>query len=130
MLLGNCISGNIVTLQRLYNAFDEKMMEYEGMLALGGTPYQSAFPFLRSALKQSLAPILASMTSTGLVTLPAMMTGQILSGSDPMLAIKYQLIILVAIFVMLSVSVTTSLLLCINKSITHTGMVTIAIERK
>ncbi|MEC4728072.1 ABC transporter permease [Shewanella sp. D64] len=130
MLLGNSLSGNIVALQRLFTAFDEKKMEYEGVLALGGQPYQAAFPFLQSALSQSLAPILASMTSMGLVTLPGMMTGQILGGSDPMLAVKYQLIILVAIFVTLSVSVTSSLILSINRSITHTGLVTIGIGKK
>lgn len=125
MLLGNSLSGNIVALQRLFNALDEKKMEYEGILALGGTPYQGAFPFLQSALSQSLAPILASMTSMGLVTLPGMMTGQILGGSDPMLAVKYQLIILVAIFVTLTVSVTISLTLSIKKSITDTGLIKI-----
>jgi putative ABC transport system permease protein len=125
MLLGNSLSGNIVALQRLFTAFDEKKMEYEGALALGAQPYQAAFPFLQSALSQSLAPILASMTSMGLVTLPGMMTGQILGGSDPMLAVKYQLIILVAIFVALSLSVTTSLILSIKRSITHTGFIKI-----
>ncbi|MFT5235133.1 MAG: ABC-type iron transport system FetAB permease component [Shewanella sp.] len=96
----------------------------------GAQPYQAAFPFLQSALSQSVAPILASMTSMGLVTLLGMMTGQILGGSDPMLAVKYQLIILVAIFVALSVSVTGSLILSINRCITHTGLVTIRIDIK
>ncbi|WP_299795287.1 ABC transporter permease [uncultured Shewanella sp.] len=130
MLLGNCLSGNIVALQRLFSAFEEKRMEYEGVLALGGRPYQAAYPFVQSALKQSLAPILASMTTTGLVTLPGMMTGQILGGSDPMIAIKYQLVILVAIFVMLSVSVTISLVLSVRASIETTGFIKIHINKK
>ncbi|ABV38433.1 putative ABC transport system permease protein [Shewanella sediminis HAW-EB3] len=129
MLLGNSLSGNIVALQRLFSAFEEKRMEYEGVLALGGKPNQAAYPFVQSALKQSLAPILASMTTTGLVTLPGMMTGQILGGSDPMVAIKYQLVILVAIFVMLSVSVTISLVLSVRSSIEPTGFIKIRINK-
>ncbi|AQS40076.1 ABC-type uncharacterized transport system, permease component [Shewanella psychrophila] len=125
MLLGNCLSGNIVALQRLFSAFEEKRDQYEGALALGVTPYQAAFPFVQSALKQSFAPILASMTTTGLVTLPGMMTGQILGGSDPMVAIKYQLVILVAIFVMLTISVTLSLILTIRTCIEPTGLIKI-----
>lgn len=129
MLLGNSLSGNIVALQRLFTAFEEKRMEYEGVLALGGKPNQAAYPFVQSALKQSLAPILASMTTTGLVTLPGMMTGQILGGTDPMVAIKYQLVILVAIFVMLSVSVTISLVLSVRSSIEPTGFIKIHINK-
>lgn len=129
MLLGNCLSGNIVALQRLFSAFDEKKDQYEGALALGVTPYQAAFPFMQSALKQSFAPILASMTTTGLVTLPGMMTGQILGGSDPMVAIKYQLIILVAIFVMLTISVTLSLILTIKTCIEPSGFIGVTIKK-
>ncbi|MPY23691.1 ABC transporter permease [Shewanella sp. YLB-07] len=130
MLLGNCLSGNIVALQRLFSAFEEQKDQYEGALALGVTPYQAAFPFMQSALKQSLAPILASMTTTGLVTLPGMMTGQILGGSDPMVAIKYQLVILVAIFVMLTVSVTLSLILSIRSCIEPSGLIRVVIRKK
>ena len=130
MLLGNCLSGNIVALQRLFSAFEEQKDQYEGALALGVTPYQAAFPFMQSALKQSLAPILASMTTTGLVTLPGMMTGQILGGSDPMVAIKYQLVILVAIFVMLTVSVTLSLILSIRSCIEPSRLIRVVIRKK
>ncbi|WDE00162.1 ABC transporter permease [Thalassomonas actiniarum] len=123
MLLGNSLSGNIVALQRLFTAFKDKNDEYEGALALGATPPQASLPFVQSAMQQAFAPILASMATTGLVTLPGMMTGQILGGVDPITAIKYQLVILVAIFVMLSISVTTSLYLGIRTSITPTGLV-------
>jgi len=123
MLLGNSLSGNIVALQRLFTAFKDKKGEYEGALALGATPAQASLPFVQSAMQQAFAPILASMTTTGLVTLPGMMTGQILGGVDPLTAIKYQLVILVAIFVMLSISVTASLYLGIRTSIASTGLV-------
>ncbi|MCL1093483.1 ABC transporter permease [Shewanella kaireitica] len=123
MLLGNCLSGNIVALQRLFGAFEDRKPEYEGALALGASSYQAALPFIRSAMQQSFAPILASMATTGLVTLPGMMTGQILGGVDPLIAIKYQIVILVAIFVTLTVSVSSSLLLSIKTAVTVNGRV-------
>ncbi|MFT5790180.1 MAG: putative ABC transport system permease protein [Shewanella sp.] len=123
MLLGNCLSGNIVALQRLFGAFEDRKAEYEGSLALGATSYQAARPFVQSAMQQSFAPILASMATTGLVTLPGMMTGQILGGVDPLIAIKYQIVILVAIFVTLTVSVSSSLLFSIKTAVTINGRV-------
>jgi len=129
MLLGNSLSGNIVALTRLFTAFNDNKGQYDGALALGATPVQATMPFVQSALQQSLAPILASMTATGLVTLPGMMTGQILGGTDPMVAIKYQLVILVAIFVMLSVSVVTTLVLATRYAINRSGRILIEISR-
>ena len=123
MSVGNCLSGNIVALQRLFGAFEDRKAEYEGALALGASSYQAALPFIRSAMQQSFAPILASMATTGLVTLPGMMTGQILGGVDPLIAIKYQIDILVAIFVTLTVSVSSSLLLSIKTAVTVNGRV-------
>lgn len=128
MLLGNSLSGNIVALQHLFNAFKDKLSEYEGALALGASPKQASFMFVQAALRQSLAPLLTAMTTTGLVTLPGMMTGQILSGSDPMVAIKYQLVIMIAIFVMLTVSVAVSLTLAIRYGLHSSGKVLIAQE--
>ncbi|EKM31643.1 hypothetical protein VCHENC02_2736, partial [Vibrio harveyi] len=109
MLLGNSLSSNIVALQNLFTAFEQRKSEYEAAISLGAAPRYASFPFLQEALRKSLAPILASMATTGLVTLPGMMTGQILGGASPMVAIKYQLVIMLAIFVMLSVSVAITL---------------------
>ncbi len=125
MLLGNSLAGNIVALQNLFTAFDERKAEYEGALSLGASPAFASAPFVKAAMQKALAPILASMSTTGLVTLPGMMTGQILGGTSPIIAIKYQLLILIAIFVMLTVSVTISLQLCLRKSITKEGRVRI-----
>ncbi|WP_144212417.1 ABC transporter permease [Shewanella donghaensis] len=121
MLLGNCLSGNIIALQRLFDAFEQQQHQYQGALALGASPKQSAEPFARTALQQSFAPILASMTTTGLVSLPGMMTGQILGGIDPIIAVKYQIVILVAIFTTLTISVTASISLTLKKLLNHSG---------
>ncbi len=121
MLLGNSLSGNILALQRLFSALEEKQEEYQGRLALGARPWQAAFPFLQNALQQALAPSIAAMSTMGLVTLPGMMTGQILGGSDPLVAVKYQLVIMLAILVMLSLSVACALSLALRHSLDHSG---------
>jgi putative ABC transport system permease protein len=123
MLLGNSLSGNIVALQNLYGAFEQRKTEYEAAISLGASPRYASTPFIREAMQKALAPILASMATTGIVTLPGMMTGQILGGTSPIIAIKYQMIILIAIFVMMSISITLSLQLSLKSSITKEGQV-------
>ncbi|WP_432455654.1 MULTISPECIES: ABC transporter permease [unclassified Agarivorans] len=125
MLLGNSLSGNIIALQRLFNRLSEAKQEYYGYLALGANRSQATQSFVQSAMQQSFAPLLASMSTVGIVTLPGMMTGQILAGSDPLVAVKYQLVILIAILVMLSISVSTTLSLSIRTTISPCGRVNI-----
>ena len=130
MLLGNSLSSNIVALQNLFTAFEQRKSEYEAAISLGASPKYASFPFLQEALRKSLAPILASMATTGLVTLPGMMTGQILGGASPMVAIKYQLIIMLAIFVMLSVSVTITLEMTLSCVQTKEGRIKVKFVNK
>ncbi|WP_194435432.1 ABC transporter permease [Vibrio fluminensis] len=130
MLLGNCLSGNIVALQNVFTSLEQRRAEYEGAISLGASPRYATLPFIREALQKSLAPSLASMSTTGLVTLPGMMTGQILGGASPLIAIKYQLMIMVAIFVMLSVSIAITLSLCIKNCILPNGRVLVSMSNK
>ncbi|CAM3585789.1 hypothetical protein VA7868_04318 [Vibrio aerogenes CECT 7868] len=108
MLMGNSLSGNIIVLQNLFTAFEERKDEYEAAISLGASPRYAARPFIKSAMQKASAPILASMTTIGLVTLPGMMTGQILGGTSPIIAIKYQFVMMIAIFVVLNLSMVFS----------------------
>ncbi|EAS40938.1 ABC transporter permease [Photobacterium profundum] len=109
MLLGNCLTANVLALERWHSSLRDKQNEYQFYLTLGApNPVQ---PFIRTAVKAALAPQLASMTTLGIVSLPGMMTGQILGGTEPLLAVKYQLVIMVAIFIAGVLSVTTCLAL-------------------
>ncbi|MFA0439300.1 ABC transporter permease [Vibrio sp. 10N.286.49.C2] len=121
MLLGNSISGNIVALQNFFGALQDRWAEYEAAISLGASVSIATLPFVRVALQKSLAPILATMATTGLVSLPGMMTGQILGGANPLVAIKYQLLIMLAIFVMMTVSITINLNLIIRRNFTSSG---------
>jgi len=60
-----------------------------------GTPYVEA---RRIALQASLIPIINSLFAVGLVSLPGMMTGQILSGISPLVAAKYQIVVMTMLF--------------------------------
>lgn len=130
MLLGNSLSSNIVALQNLFNALEQRRSEYEAALSLGASPGYACAPFMREAMQKALAPILATMTTTGLVTLPGMMTGQILGGASPMLAIKYQLIIFLAIFVMMSISLAITLQLTLRHTVSKEGKIRIKFIEK
>jgi Uncharacterised protein family (UPF0014) len=61
---------------------------------LGGTRYQALLPVLRDALRSGFMPTINGMAAIGLVSLPGMMTGQILAGVEPIDAVKYQLLIM------------------------------------
>lgn len=98
MVLGNCLRSNVIGINDFYYSLKEQKERYQFYLACGATRHEALFPFFQRALKRSANPTLATMATIGLVSLPGMMTGQILSGSSPMTAIKYQIMIMLAIF--------------------------------
>ncbi len=98
LMLGNTLKSNIVTMKSFYNSVDSDEKQYHYRLAMGATKNEALLPYLRNSLKISLAPNLATMATVGIVSLPGMMTGQILGGSPPGLAVKYQVMVMVAIF--------------------------------
>jgi putative ABC transport system permease protein len=94
MLLGNTMTGVAVALDNLTRQTLEKRHEIEARLALGQMASEAIGDIRRDALRTGLIPIVNAMTTAGIVSLPGMMTGQILAGSPPMEAAKYQLLIL------------------------------------
>lgn len=98
MVLGNCLRSNVIGINAFYYSLAEQKERYQFYLACGATRQEALQSFISEALQKSANPTLASMATIGLVSLPGMMTGQILSGSSPMIAIKYQIMIMVAIF--------------------------------
>jgi putative ABC transport system permease protein len=94
MILGNTMTGIGLGLDVLTNGLVRERAAVEACLALGGTRYQAVLPVLRDALRSGFMPIINSMAAVGLVSLPGMMTGQILAGIEPIDAVKYQLLIM------------------------------------
>jgi putative ABC transport system permease protein len=97
MLLGNTMNGIAIGMDRLTtSAWDQRTL-IEGRLMLGQT-WQQAIESLRSeSIRSGLIPIVNAMMAAGLVSLPGMMTGQILGGNPPMEAVKYQILIMLLI---------------------------------
>jgi putative ABC transport system permease protein len=93
MILGNTMTGVALGLQSLTAGAVSNRGAIEAQLALGATRTEALRRTARGALRVALIPIINSMSATGLVALPGMMTGQILSGIEPMEAVKYQLLI-------------------------------------
>jgi len=98
MLLGNSLKNVIIALDAYFKRIDEEETSYRWQLADGATRSEALLPFMRYALRRAFNPLIATTAIMGLISLPGMMTGQILGGSDPMVAVKYQIMILVVIF--------------------------------
>ena len=94
MVLGNSLTGISLALDHLLESLDRDRDAVETELALGATRWEAARGPVSAAVKRGMVPILNSMTVVGIVSLPGMMTGQILAGSDPMEAVGYQLVVM------------------------------------
>ncbi|MGI9464638.1 MAG: ABC transporter permease, partial [Aestuariivirgaceae bacterium] len=94
MILGNTMTGVSLGLDTLNSAVHRERVAIEAQLLLGMTRTEATAPFVRRALRSGFMPIINAMAATGVVSLPGMMTGQILSGVEPTEAVKYQLLIM------------------------------------
>lgn len=94
MLLGNTMSGIAIALDNLTRTTWEQRSTIEARLIMGHEWHQAIASIRRDALRSGLIPIIHAMSTAGIVSLPGMMTGQILAGSPPLEAAKYQLMIL------------------------------------
>jgi len=94
MILGNTLTGISLGLGALGEDLRRRRDEVEMVLSLGATRWEAARPLVRRAVRTGMVPILNSMSVVGLVSLPGMMTGQILAGVAPVEAVKYQIVIM------------------------------------
>jgi putative ABC transport system permease protein len=94
MVLGNGLTGISLGLERCLTSFDDGRDAVELSLAAGATPWEAARPVAAESIRTGLIPILNSMSVVGLVTIPGMMTGQLLGGTSPGLAARYQMLVM------------------------------------
>ncbi|MGM0677934.1 ABC transporter permease [Ectothiorhodospira marina] len=94
MLLGNTMTGIALGLDRLTTTAWQQRRMIEGRLILGQTWSESIQDIRRDAARSGLMPIINAMAAAGIVSLPGMMTGQILAGTPPMEAVKYQILVM------------------------------------
>ncbi|MEL6346871.1 MAG: iron export ABC transporter permease subunit FetB, partial [Myxococcota bacterium] len=111
MILGNALTGVSVGLERLLSGMTDRRAALEGRLAAGATWWEAVRPLAAHAIRTGMIPILNTMSVVGLITIPGMMTGQILAGADPGQAARYQLLILFLIAAAVAMGTTAAVLL-------------------
>lgn len=105
MIIGNSMTGILLGLNKISGDFIEKKDMIENSLMLGATAKQATKEIVNKSIETSLLPTLNSMLGMGIISLPGMMTGQILSGTLPTVAIKYQIGIMLAILGAITITV-------------------------
>ena len=94
MLLGNTMNGISLGLDRLTTSAWQQRQVIEARLMLGQTSAQAIGEIRRESMRVGLVPIVNAMAAAGVISLPGMMTGQILAGAPPLEAVKYQILIM------------------------------------
>jgi putative ABC transport system permease protein len=95
MVIGNSMNAIAVALERLLGELRKRRPEVEMMLCLGADYKEASQDMVRNAMQAGMIPSINSMMAAGVVFIPGMMTGQILAGADPLLAIRYQIVVMV-----------------------------------
>lgn len=99
MLLGNTMNGVALSQDRLIEGAWQQRDVIEARLMLGQSWQEAVRPLSRESMRSGLIPVINGMAAAGVVSLPGMMTGQILAGSPPSEAVKYQILIFLLIAV-------------------------------
>jgi UDP-glucose/iron transport system permease protein len=94
MILGNGLTGISLCMDHLLQELSQRRDQIEMELAHGATRWEAARDVVKDAVRRGMIPIINSMMVVGIVSLPGMMTGQILAGTDPVSAVKYQVMVM------------------------------------
>jgi putative ABC transport system permease protein len=94
IILGSVLNAGSLTLDGIVGAIDRERAAIEAQLALGANFQAATSRLMREAVRRGLLPIINQMSAAGVITLPGIMTGQILAGLDPIEAVKYQILLM------------------------------------
>jgi putative ABC transport system permease protein len=94
IILGNVLNSGSLTLDSLLGSVARERAAIEAQLSLGASYWKAIGGQVRTAIRRGLLPIINQMSAAGIVTLPGIMTGQILAGLDPIEAVKYQILLM------------------------------------
>ncbi len=114
LILGNSLTAISLTSNELINNIHDKRSQITTLLALSATPYEATYALIKSGIINGMTPTINSMMIVGLVSLPGMMTGQILAGIEPTGAVRYQIVTMFFICTGSMLSCTISSLLIIR----------------
>lgn len=94
MIVGNAMNAAALAADRLSGEMAARKAEIEAYLALGASPARACREATQRALRASLIPTINGLMVVGIVALPGMMTGQILAGVSPLIAVRYQIVVM------------------------------------
>jgi putative ABC transport system permease protein len=94
MVVGNSMNAIALSLDRLFGEVRTRREEVEMLLSLGADRAEATADMFAASVRAGMIPSLNSMMGVGVVFIPGMMTGQILAGADPVVAIKYQIVVM------------------------------------
>lgn len=109
MIIGNAMTGVTLGMRNFTESIKTQRNKIDALLNLGVTPDKILLPYANHALETALLPTMNNMVGMGIISLPGMMTGQILSGTLPTTAIMYQIAIMIAICTSVCLTVFCSL---------------------
>ena len=116
MVIANTMNTQSIFLDRLRGEVVAHVGEIESALALGAIPDTAVERYLRAAFRASLIPAVDNIRSLGIVWIPGIMAGMVLSGTSPLYAALYQFVVLTTIF-------SSSSLACLVASYLVTGRI-------
>ncbi|OPZ86537.1 MAG: hypothetical protein BWY76_00911 [bacterium ADurb.Bin429] len=94
MIVGNAMTAVALAVDRFAGDLSRRRTEIEAALALGANPAQAVARVRRDALRTAVMPSVNAMLVVGVVSLPGMMTGQIIAGQPPAQAVYYQIVVM------------------------------------
>jgi len=97
MVIGNAMTVAGLSFERMWREFEQSKPLILAKLALGATPRQACQEVIEQTVKAAMIPNIDTLRTIGLVHLPGMMTGAILAGAPPLVAVKYQVVILLTL---------------------------------
>ncbi len=121
MLLGNTIKTVIIALNDYYQNIQTHQTQYRWYLANGASIHEALRPFKAQAMKKAFNPVIATTAIVGLISIPGMMTGQILGGNSPAVAVKYQIMLMITIFAASIINVALTIFLSDKQNIDTAG---------
>ena len=125
MIIGNAMTGVSLGLKTFRENIHAQRNRIDTLIFMGVMPRKILTPFVNQAIETALLPTLNSMLGMGIISLPGMMTGQILSGTLPTTAILYQIAIMIAICAVTCLSVFCSLYLGYRTLFNHRDQITL-----
>ena len=94
IVMGNAMSAAALALDSMLDGVGAQARAIETRLAGGETFTAATQDLVRTAIRRGMLPIINTMSAAGIVTLPGIMTGQILAGMDPLAAVRYQILLM------------------------------------